>query len=88
AIFSFGCALVIAAIFLYGSSAQTPQELCESLGGTWPCAVPKANRDYKELLLRSPRDLLSFVQLLSLIPSRDDLAKHEISRISAVVHEA
>ena len=47
-IFTLGCALVIAAIFLYGSSAQTPQELCESLGGTWPCAVPKASRDYKE----------------------------------------
>ena len=48
-IFSLGCALVIAAIFLYGSSTQTPQELCESLGGTWPCAVPKASRDYKEV---------------------------------------
>ena len=27
----------MAAIFIYGSSAQTPQELCESLGGSLPC---------------------------------------------------
>lgn len=32
--FTLGVALVIAAVFIYGSSAQTPQELCESLGGT------------------------------------------------------
>ena len=31
--FMLGCALVIAAIFTYGGTAQTPAELCESLCG-------------------------------------------------------
>ena len=34
--FATGCALVIGAVFLYGSSAQTPQELCEALAGCNP----------------------------------------------------
>ena len=32
--FCIGVGLVIAAVFMYGSSSQTPQELCEQLGGT------------------------------------------------------
>ena len=32
--FCTGCTLVIGAVFLYGSSAQTPQELCESCAGS------------------------------------------------------
>jgi len=60
-VFSMGCALVIAAIFLYGSSAQTPQELCESICGTAPAGV---RTDYTEvakevqagLLKESPAD--------------------------------
>ena len=31
--FTLGCALVIGAGFLYGSSARSPQELCEALAG-------------------------------------------------------
>jgi UDP-sugar transporter A1/2/3 len=37
--FSLGCALVIGAVFLYGSSANSPQELCEALAG---CGAPAA----------------------------------------------
>ena len=36
--FSLGCALVIGAVFLYGSSASSPQELCEALAGCAPAA--------------------------------------------------
>ena len=35
--FSLGCAFVIGAVFLYGSSARSPQELCEALAG---CTSP------------------------------------------------
>lgn len=35
--FSVGCALVIAAIFLYGAGPPTPQELCEQMAGA--CGV-------------------------------------------------
>jgi len=39
ATFWFGVALAIAAVFLYGAPAQTPQELCEQLAGTNPCVA-------------------------------------------------
>ena len=32
--FSLGVSLVIGAVFLYGSTARSPQELCDALGGT------------------------------------------------------
>ena len=37
-LFTVGVGLVIAAVFLYGSSARSPQELCETLGGIVGCA--------------------------------------------------
>ena len=37
--FVIGVFLVILSIFIYGSSAQTPQELCEALGGVCPTAL-------------------------------------------------
>lgn len=53
-VFTLGCLLVIAAIFIYGSSAQTPYELCELMGGASfvPCLAPSksaTDADYKEV---------------------------------------
>lgn len=51
--FSLGCALVIGAVFLYGSSARSPQELCEALAGCpTPSDAPKDSGADEAALIR------------------------------------